>query len=293
MTPEAILDYPAQALSESARRDYFDHGFLVEPAFVPDDWVSALRDVTQALFQQAKSLTRSNEAFDLGPGHCPESPNVRRIRAVVDRHPLYWEFATCPLILDTVADLVGPDVKFHSGKLNNKRAGDGAPVRWHQDIQAWPHTNYSPLTLGVYLEDVDESNGPLAAVPASHHGRLYDQFDGDEWTGYISDADLPDVDLNRAVSMCGPAGTLCVVNCRTIHGSPPNHGRVARPMLLLVYASADSFTYSAAPTPTSHTNEIVRGEPARWAHVDPRPGMVPPQWDKVGYGSIFSAQEAD
>ena len=165
MTPEDILSHPALVLSEVSRKHYFDHGFLVEPGFVPNDWIERLKAVTQRLFEEARHLEQSNEAFDLAPDHGPDNPNVRRLRALVDRDPVYWEFATCPLILDMVADLVGPDVKFHSAKLNNKRANDGAPVKWHQDIQAWPHTNFSPLTVGIYLEDVDETNGPLAAVP--------------------------------------------------------------------------------------------------------------------------------
>ena len=44
------------------------------------------------------------------------------------------------------------------------------------------------------------------------------------------------------------------------------------------------------PTPTSKTGEIIRGLPARIAHLDPRPCPVPPDWDKEDYNSIFSAQ---
>jgi hypothetical protein len=30
-----------------------------------------------------------------------------------------------------------------------------------QDIQFWPHTNFTPLTIGVYLNDVTEDMGPM------------------------------------------------------------------------------------------------------------------------------------
>lgn len=291
MKPEDILSHAPNVLTQAQRQFYFDEGYLSVSGFIGAGWLERLRETTDRLLAEAATLEQSNEAFDLGPGHGPGAPNVRRIRALVDRDPVYWEFATDPRLLDLVADLVGPDVKFHSSKLNLKRPHDGAPVKWHQDIQAWPHTNYSPLTVGVYLEDAGIENGPLAAVPGSHDGPLFDQFDGDEWAGYIADEDLAGVGVERAMPMGGPAGSLCIVNCRTVHGSAPNLGSAPRPLLLLVYASADALTYSAAPTPTSHTNEIVRGKPARWAHVDPRPGMVPPEWDKIGYGSIFTAQK--
>ena len=44
-------------------------------------------------------------------------------------------------------------------------------VKWHQDIQYWPHTNYSVLTIGVYLEDVDETMGADGRDPRRARGR--------------------------------------------------------------------------------------------------------------------------
>ena len=65
-----------------------------------------------------------------------------------------------------------PDVKFHSSKLNYKWPGSGEVVKWHRDIPAWPHTNYSPVTLGVYLCDVPAERGPLTCVAGSHLGPI-------------------------------------------------------------------------------------------------------------------------
>jgi hypothetical protein len=47
------------------------------------------------------------------------------------------------------------------------------------------------------------------------------------------------------------------------------------------------------PTPTRYTGEIVRGQPATVAHLDSTPCPVPPDWSKQGYGSIFTAQNAE
>jgi len=68
-------------------------------------------------------------------------------------------------------------------------------------------------------------------------------------------------------------------------------GRV-RPLPLFVYSSADAFAWMPAPTPTTRTGAIVRGEAARIAHLDPTPCPVPPDWSRDGYGSIFTAQDA-
>ncbi|MBT6278304.1 MAG: phytanoyl-CoA dioxygenase family protein [Chromatiales bacterium] len=293
METDNIRTHSPTVIDESTRELYFRTGYLSLPDLVDAKWLETLRNVTHRLIADASTLTASNEAFDLGPHHSNERPDVRRIRAAVDRDPAYWLFAADSVITDLAADLLGPHVKFHSAKLNMKGANGGAPVKWHQDIQAWPHTNYSPLTIGVYLDDVSAEQGPLQAIPGSHDGPLYNQYDGERWTGFIHDNDLPSIGLDQAVSMPGAAGTAVVVNCRTIHGSEPNHSNAARPLLLYVYSAADAFAYTPAPTPTSHTGEIVRGRAAPWAHHDPRPCPIPPDWSKMGYGSIFTAQQGE
>ena len=294
MTPEDILDHPANVLSQAQREFYFARGYLKAEGIVPRDMLAALRRATDALLEESRGVAVSNARFDLGPDHSAARPRPRRIRAAVDQHPAYWAFASSPLIADVAADVVGPDVKFHSAKVNFKWPGGAEEVKWHQDIPAWPHTNYSPVTIGVYFDDVSAAEGPLAAIPHSHDGELFDHQDpSGKWTGYISEQDLKRVPLDTANELDGPAGTLILLNCRTIHGSRPALADKPRPMLLNVYSSADAFMLGAPPTPTSHTGEIIRGKPARWSHNDPRPCRIPPDWSKVGYVSIYAAQKQE
>jgi ectoine hydroxylase-related dioxygenase (phytanoyl-CoA dioxygenase family) len=99
--------------------------------------------------------------------------------------------------------------------------------------------------------------------------------------------------MAAAADLTGPAGTVIAINCRTVHGSRANATNRVRPVALFVYSSADAFTWMPTPTPTRYTGEIVRGEPATVAHLDPYPCPVPPDWSKQGYGSIFTAQKAE
>lgn len=294
MTPEEILAQPPLTLSRRQREFYFENGYLAAQDLIPREMLDTLRKATQDLVDESAGLAASNDRFDLSPQHCAETPQPRRIRAAVDQHSAYWQFASSSLMTDIAADLVGPDVKFHSSKLNFKWPGGGEEIKWHQDIPAWPHSNFSPVTIGIYLEDVATADGPLAAIPGSQDRDLFDHFgENGAWTGFIADQDLTSVALDNAEEMAGPAGTLAIVNCRTIHGSQRNTGKHARPLLLNVYSSADAFALCAPPTPTSHTGEIVRGEPARWSHNDPRPCRIPPDWSRDGYVSIFAAQNQE
>ena len=72
---------------------------------------------------------------------------------------------TDPVMTDLAADVVGPDVKFHHAKLNVKSGKGTRGFKWHQDIPAWPHTDYSPVTIGVYIDGCDDGAGPAVRRP--------------------------------------------------------------------------------------------------------------------------------
>ena len=294
MTPDTIRTHKPTVLTEQQREAYFETGFLAVEGLIPAEWLRRLNELSEAFVDESRSHTASGEAFDLGPKHSPASPHVRRLRALVDRHPDFWRFASESVLADIAADLVGPDVKFHSSKLNYKWPGTGEVMQWHQDIPAWPHTNYSPVTLGVYLTDCPAEQGPLTCLPGSQNGPIYvHRDDAGTWTGSVRPTDMATVDRSRAADLVGRAGTVIAINCRTLHASRANLTDRVRPVALFVYSSADAFAWMPAPTPTSHTGDIVRGFPATVAHLDSFPCPVPPDWSRLGYGSIFVAQKAE
>jgi hypothetical protein len=95
--------------------------------------------------------------------------------------------------------------------------------------------------------------------------------------------------VERAVYPTGPAGTVTVHNCRTVHGSAPNLSDQERPLLLQTYAPADAFTYTDLVRPSPHGDLLIRGQPARWARHDPRPCQVGPAQVRT----IFEVQQRE
>ena len=294
MTPEDVLATAPKILSQDQRRFYFDRGYLLVENAISRKWVQRLLDTTDQMIEQSRSLQQSNAVFDFEPGHTSASPRLRRLSTPVDQHPEYWAYAAESVLADIAADLVGPDVKFHHAKLNFKWAAGGEEVKWHQDITYWPHTNYSPLTIGTYLYDVDEDQGPLAVVPGSHKGELYDQYnEAGDWVGCIAESDLGQVDLDNVDYLMGPAGSVTIHNCRLIHGSKKNRSPKGRPLLLNAYSSADAFPYTYNPINSpAYSGQIVRGQAARWARHDPRPCLIPPDWSD-GYTSLYALQQQE
>ena len=292
MTPEATLSNKPSVLTQAQREHYFEHGYVAVENFVPRTVVEELNRVTDSFVEASRSETQSGRTFDIGPGHSPATPILRRLKRPDDQHELYWQFAA-GLMADVAADLAGPNVTFHHSKLNFKWFDESDTVKWHQDIQFFPHTNYNVFTIGCYLADTDMSNGPLAVLPGSHNRPLYDQYEeSGNWAGSLSAADAASIDMNDVAYLMGAAGSITIHNCRTLHFSPSSKSSSPRPLLLNCYSAADAKPYTPHPDPSSHCYHVVRGEPARWAHHDPRPCQIPPDWSG-GYTSIFAAQAGE
>ena len=189
----------APALEPSLLDRYDEDGYLLLDSFVDADWLARLNHAMNRLIEQSRTAEPGDKRFDREPGHTAEEPRLRRINFPVDLDPVFAEFALDGPATDLAEALLGPDVRFHHSKLNIKCGGGGEEVKWHQDIQFWPHTDISPLTIGVYLTDVDDEMGPMGIVPGSHTGELYDlTVDPEEM--HNLDAD-PDSAALRATTM--------------------------------------------------------------------------------------------
>ncbi len=294
MTPEKVLARAPKILTQSEREFYFAAGYLLKERFVGDAWLARLREVTWQMIDESRNCSASNDKFDVEKEHGAAAPKLRRLTQPVEHDPAYWQFAANSMITDLAEDLLGADVKFHHSKLNFKWFGGGEEVKWHQDIQFWPHTNFSVLTIGLYLDDVDDETGPMGVIPGSHKGEIFDQYGDDgQWVGCLSGSDLDRAGLDEAVYLKGPAGSVTVHHCRTLHGSlRNNHPSKSRPLLLNAFSSADALPITPNPTPSRYNGAIVRGVAARHAEFDPYPARLPPDWS-AGYSSIFALQQQE
>ena len=194
MTPEQVLAIRPKVLTQKQREFYFENGYILLEKLLCEDWIARLRQATEETVDKSRSVTASDATWDLDKGHTAANPRLRRLSSMNDHHPAYWEYASSKAspLPDAIADLVGPDVKFHHSKLNFKWSKGGDEVKWHQDISFWPHTNYSPCTAGTYVFDCTSEQGPLGVLRGSHKGAVVDQYnDRDEWVGCLSPRMLP------------------------------------------------------------------------------------------------------
>lgn len=291
MKPQDVLEHAPLVLTEDQRAAYFRDGFLVLENYVPTPWLTRLRCAMAELIERSRAVTQSDDVFVLEQGHSAADPRLHRVTSPQDQHPTFWDFMRDPVMTDLVADVVGPDVKFHHAKLNVKAGRGSREFKWHQDIQAWPHTDYSPVTVGVYIDGCTDGQGPLAFVRGSHEGPLYSLYDErGSFAVALRESDARRIDQSQVERALGGPGTTLLLNCRTIHGSTRNTSSASRPLLLPVYSSADSFCYVPSPITSPHMGDIVRGRPATHASFDLRPCELPPDW-RAGYRAPWRLQQ--
>ena len=293
MTPDAILACAPRVLTQAQREQYFEHGYLLVERVIPEDVIDAINAVTARMVERSRAMTASDDNIDVGPGHSADHPVVRRLTAPDAMDETYWQFAN-GIIADIAADLLGPDVTFNHSKLNFKWSDGRDDVKWHQDIPFYPHTNYNVLAIGTYLVDVTLEDGPLGVIPGSHKGPIFEHFDDRGiWTGALRDGDIATLATDTAAYLPGPKGSITIHHSRAVHGSKPTTKANGRPLLINAYASADAFPYTSPKSSHSHHyRDFVRGEPATWAHHDPEPCPIPPDWSG-GYTSIYAYQSGE
>jgi ectoine hydroxylase-related dioxygenase (phytanoyl-CoA dioxygenase family) len=270
---------------EAYRRD----GYLALPEIIDAARVAELRAVTADFIERSRAVTTSDDLFDLDSRHKPEAPSVRRIKNPADHHPLYAWVAFESPIPDIVAEVIGPDVKFHHSKLNFKGAHGGAPVDWHQDAPFYPHSNDDVLAVGLLLDDATANNGAMAVLPGSHFGPVYEHYDGDRFVGFIQPDDLSRLDLGQAKLLALPAGSIHIHHYRLVHGSAPNISPAPRRLLINAYAAADALPLTPNPARSPFSGRLVRGQEPRYARRDSGVMRLPPDWSR-GYTSIYELQ---
>ena len=286
MLPETVLAYPARLLAEAQRVQFFRDGFVCLPGFFAGPTAARLQGALGDLTELSRERPGNDEDFTVAPGHAAANPRLVTVRRVQDMHPAFWEFAARSKLADLAADLVGPDVKFREAYINFKRAREGEAVSWHQDFPFFPMTNRAMITALVHLDDVSEDMGPIAVVPGAHRGPVFDHYDGaGVWSGRIAEGDEALAGVPRALAQPGPAGTVVIFDSCMVHGSAPNKTARNRPVLIVGYAAADAFAYTATPPSmySRRTWQIVRGRGAAQAHFEAVPCRVPPDWSKQDY----------
>jgi ectoine hydroxylase-related dioxygenase (phytanoyl-CoA dioxygenase family) len=226
--------------------EYNRVGAIVVPNVLTPAEVAELREVTDGFVTRSARLIKHDDVYDLEDSHTPAQPRVRRIKAPHLHHPAYERLMRNPAIIACLQSLWGPDIRFDTSKLNMKSAGFGAAVEWHQDWAFYPHTNDDLAAVGVMMDDMELSNGPLLIVPGSHRGPVFDHHFEGKFCGAM-DPSKRELDYDAAVPLTGKAGSISIHHVRAAHASAPNTSNRERRFFLMQFRAADAWPLLGFP----------------------------------------------
>jgi Phytanoyl-CoA dioxygenase (PhyH) len=208
-------------------------GYVVVPDYWPRDRALAMRDRLEAYLEEGQSKDFPSGAYLRFRDNVAYDEGVRRLYHVDKEIPELAEHRNDPFIRRVVEAYYGRP--YHSGVLMyqyNTKSNDN--TRYHH-VDAFSKEFKSFL----YLDDVDEGNGPFAYIPGtqrSHLRRIVKQLrNGSAATGF-SNEELKGV-IDREVKLVGPAGTLILADVRGFHRGTPQLDRSRSVLVNYLYES--------------------------------------------------------
>ena len=282
-----------ETLTQAQADSYHEEGYLVLEGRIPPDRLARLHAEIARYEEKARGLAEGTDELDLEDSHRPDDPRIRRIKLPHTHSEVFADLMRSDLILAPVRDLVGPDVRLHTTKLNMKSAGYGAAVEWHQDFAFYPHTNDDVLAVGVILDDMGPENGPLMVFPGSHRGPIHDHHADGYFVGAM-DLERDGYDLADAVPLMGPAGSISIHHGRIVHGSATNRSAKARRILFYEMMAADAFpimgSMTTFPDLADYDGRMLCGRPTIAPRLAPVPVRVPLPHPPIGK-TIYEIQK--
>lgn len=234
----------AEEVDEFERKGFISFDSFFDKAQM-DDFIQDLRD-----YENDADLKLS-EGTVLEPGR-------EEIRSIFGIHEISERFSRLtrdPRLLAMVQQLLGSDVYIHQSRINYKPGFKGKGFEWHSDFETWHSEDGMPrmrsLSCSIVLTDNGEFNGPLMLIPGSHNdfvpcvGRTpennYKESLKSQYIGVPDERSLRELMAKGDIEAPkGPAGSLIIFECNTLHGSNINMSCWPRSNLFFVYNSVEN-----------------------------------------------------
>jgi ectoine hydroxylase len=200
-----------------------------------------------------------------------KSGSVRSFFAPEMTNDIFFRVTRSQRMIESCKELLGAEIYIHQSKVNTKHAFVGDWWQWHQDFTYWKLEDgmQKPdvVTAMIFLNNVNEFNGPLFLIPGSHMAGIMDEDENEpvsihgknNWfetyqasTTYMSalTADLKYTlkqntiaywaTKNGIVSAKGPAGSVLFFHGNIFHSSSNNLSPWDRHMFLITYNSINN-----------------------------------------------------
>ncbi|WP_158863042.1 phytanoyl-CoA dioxygenase family protein [Leifsonia sp. AG29] len=145
-----------------------EQGYLILRNRIPADLLARLQSAADRWIEEGSSLPEGDDrAADYQWANRPTGRVMFRVDYLHNKgESASLELLGSPAVLGIAESLAGPDFVPTYESLVFKKAGDGAPISWHQDA-VHPRT-HRIFNIDVYLDPSRKGEGALRVAPGSH-----------------------------------------------------------------------------------------------------------------------------
>lgn len=232
-------------------------GYLLLSAQFNETEISLLRSSAQIAAKQES------------PSRVMENDN-RAVRSLYGLHAsnqVFQQLALHPRLVEPASQIIGGSIYIYQFKINIKAGFYGDRWEWHQDFIFWCKEDGMrmpvPVTAAVFLDDVNDVNGPMLLIPGSHKAGMIetDQHTSNSETQakfhhydegkpawitnltaklkYSLERDVVTrlVDTHGIVAAKAPRGSVLFFDSNLVHASGLNMAPYDRMLALITYNS--------------------------------------------------------
>tara|TARA_R110002033_G_scaffold112347_2_gene157682 strand:+ start:23895 stop:24824 length:930 start_codon:yes stop_codon:yes gene_type:complete len=228
-----------------AQEDFYEqNGFLfIENVFSADE-IATLRE-------QAETLRKDGETQDDVIVEA-SSNAVRSVFRIHEKNQTYLDLMADDRLAAIAEHILDDDVYIHQSRVNFKPAFKGKEFYWHSDFETWHTEDGMPrmraLSMSITLSENTPYNGPLMLVPGSHRKFIscVGETPDDNYKNSLKAQEYgtpgPEnltalIQTHGLVAPVGPAGSVLIFDCNTLHGSGNNITPFPRSNAFFVYNS--------------------------------------------------------
>jgi ectoine hydroxylase len=208
-------------LSREQIQRFEQDGFLFFPSLFRTEELKVLTDEVPRLYAQRRPENIRERGSDA----------VRTNFAAHLYSLPFAKLARHPRMVEPIVQIFGEDVYMHQFKINGKMAFDGDVWQWHQDYGTWKNDDGMPepraMNVAIFLDEVNEFNGPLMFIPGSHVRGVLDASHDTSTTSYplwtIDHQTIAKlVERGGIVAPKGAPGSMILFHSCLVHASTSN-----------------------------------------------------------------------
>jgi ectoine hydroxylase len=211
-------------LTSEQLKTYEDQGYLLLPNCFSPAEVEVMKAEAADMYASAKDRPK---ALD-------KDGSVRVIHAVHVQKEVFQRLVHHPNIVKPLMQMLDSSVYVHQANINFKAAFENAMWQWHQDYTYFWELDGIPTARManaiVFLDEVNEFNGPILLIPGSHKEGIISIFSEEEQS--FTNRRLTYAIERKTVAKLvekygitapkGQAGSIIFFHPSCVHSSAPN-----------------------------------------------------------------------